>query len=314
MGSDIPGTRPCAGTPSPSPELVQRVNRRVSRGRRSAPRPDPLRARKDPVPDFLVLLDEVVVGVEEVQLAAPDHPGMLEAGAGDLQLKGHPASLEDVAQDRIPELCGQGRTAVDDDPEPQWLALRLGRTRDPGSQKQQDHERYDAERCPHEASSCLVSSLTHHLLIGPVLGSSSDVARELPGRPEELPVASGRRVCGGGALQPRDRSRRVLLPARAQRVRQDDGAQDARGIRGPDRGTDRDGRAARDRREPRPRGGLPGRRLAVRLAHRRRERRVWAADGWCPEGGAAGARHGLPGARGSEGPAAEVSGGALRVA
>src|SRR5258705_11381303 len=121
----------------------------------------------------------------------------------------------------------------------------------------------------------------------PVLGSSSDVARLLPGRAEELPVASGRRVRGGGALQPRPRSRRVLLPARAQRVRQDDGAQDARGVRGPDRGTDRDGRALCDCREPRPRGGLPGRRLAVWLAHGRRERRVWAADGWCREGGAA---------------------------
>src|SRR5712671_2950370 len=121
----------------------------------------------------------------------------------------------------------------------------------------------------------------------PVLGSSSDVARVLPGRAEELPVASGHRVRGGGALQPRHRGRRVLLPARAQRVRQDDGAQDARVIRGSDRGTDRDGRAPRDRREPRPRGGLPGRRLAVWLAHGRRERRVWAADGWCREGGAA---------------------------
>ena len=56
----------------------------------------------------------------------------------------------------------------------------------------------------------------------------------VPRRGEDLPIAAGRRLRRGGALQRRHRGRRVLLPARPERLRQDDRAQDARGLRGAD--------------------------------------------------------------------------------
>src|SRR5881397_3722677 len=49
-----------------------------------------------------------------------------------------------------------------------------------------------------------------------------DGAGLVPRRAEDLSVAAGRRLLGGGALRSRDRSRGILLPARAQRLRQDD--------------------------------------------------------------------------------------------
>src|SRR5262249_50779422 len=74
-----------------------------------------LRTRKNSVSARFILFNEVVIGVQEIQGAVPNHGCMLRPCAGNFELEWHPASFRDVAQDWIPELRGQGWAAVDDD-------------------------------------------------------------------------------------------------------------------------------------------------------------------------------------------------------
>src|SRR5207247_8989505 len=89
-------------------------------------------------------------------------------------------------------------------------------------------------------------------------------------------------------------ARRVLLPARHQRLRQDHDRQHDSRVGEADGGRQGAGGEADRRPRPRPQRGLPGRRLALRLAHRARERRVRPAHAGRPEDDAPRAGPSLP--------------------
>ena len=111
--------------------------------------------------------------------------------------------------------------------------------------------------------------------------------------------------------RPRPRPRRLLLPARPERLRQDDGPQHPRGVRGAD-GRDRRvrGRAGRGA-VARPGGRLPGRQLPLRVADGPAERRVRPAARRGERGGADPGERRVPEPRRPRRPGAQVPARAL---